>query len=455
MILMQRKINMKMNRRNTVKIISFLSAIVLVLGIWAGVSSFNLAVAERELTRSNERALTQLGTYLDDISLNLQKCMYSQSEDMLSDVSTKLWRSSASAKESLSEITDGNTEISGIYKFLSQVGEYTLSLNESLAGGGSATKEQTENLNSLLKYSKELSNEVNDLIAQEENGLLDFEMIKSTLQDDAKASVYLGDELNDANQALQDYPTLIYDGPFSDHVNNKKPALIENLEAVTQEQAHKKAAEFIGSKESQIQFLSKTEGNLSTFNFYNGDYTVSVTQKGGIVCYMLTSIFASEIKLSTEKAIEKATQFLNDKGYTKIKESYYSTNDGICTINFAYYENGITYYTDLIKVSVALDDGSITAFDATGYITNHTVRKTPENISYTEAKAQKLLKKELQVISSKKAFIPTEWETEIFVYEYHCKAPDGNEILVYIDPVTGQEKDILILLYSDGGVLTK
>ena len=452
---MQRKINMKINRRNTVRIISFLSAIVIVLGIWAGVSSFNLAVAEKELTRSNERALTQLGTYLDDISLNLQKCMYSQSEDMLSDVSTKLWRSSASAKESLSEITDGNTEISGIYKFLSQVGEYTLSLNESLAGGGTATKEQTENLSSLLKYSKELSNEVNDLIAQEENGLLDFEVIKSTLQDDAKSSVYLGDELNDANQALQDYPTLIYDGPFSDHINNKRPALIENLEAVTQERAHKKAAEFIGAKESQLQFLSKTESNLSTFNFYNGDYTVSVTQKGGIVCYMLTSIFASEIKLSTEEAIEKAKQFLNDKGYTKIKESYYSTNDGICTVNFAYYENGITYYTDLIKVSVALDDGSITAFDATGYITNHTQRNIPGAVSYSEAEAQKLLKKELKVISSKKAFIPTEWETEIFVYEYRCKAPDGNEILVYIDPITGQEKNILILLYSDGGVLTK
>lgn len=452
---MQRKINMKINRRNTVRIISFLSAIVIVLGIWAGVSSFNLAVAEKELTRSNERALTQLGTYLDDISLNLQKCMYSQSEDMLSDVSTKLWRSSASAKESLSEITDGNTEISGIYKFLSQVGEYTLSLNESLAGGGTATKEQTENLSSLLKYSKELSNEVNDLIAQEENGLLDFEVIKSTLQDDAKSSVYLGDELNDANQALQDYPTLIYDGPFSDHINNKRPALIENLEAVTQERAHKKAAEFIGAKESQLQFLSKTESNLSTFNFYNGDYTVSVTQKGGIVCYMLTSIFASEIKLSTEEAIGKAKQFLNDKGYTKIKESYYSTNDGICTVNFAYYENGITYYTDLIKVSVALDDGSITAFDATGYITNHTQRNIPGAVSYSEAEAQKLLKKELKVISSKKAFIPTEWETEIFVYEYRCKAPDGNEILIYIDPVTGQEKNILILLYSDGGVLTK
>lgn len=446
---------MKTNRRKAVRIISYLSAVVLVLGIWAGVSSFNLAVAERELKRSNERALTQLGTYLDDISLNLQKCMYSQSEDMLSDVSTKLWRSSASAKESLSEITDGNTEVSGVYKFLSQVGEYTLSLNEQLVKGNTLTKEQTDNLNALLNYSKELSDEVNYLIDQEENGLLDFDEIKSTLQRDGEASLYLGDELNDANQSLQDYPTLIYDGPFSDHINNKESQLVKKLEEVSEEQAKKKAAEFIDADENELQLLSKTQNNLSAYNFYNGDYTVSVTMQGGIVCYMLTSSFASEIKLTQEQAIEKATEFLKGKGYTSIKESYYSTSDGICTINFAYYENGITYYTDLIKVSVALDDGSVTAFDATGYLMNHTEREVPQNIKYSLQSAQKLLKKNLKVISGKRAFIPTEWETEIYVYEYHCKAPDGNEILVYIDPETGEEKDILILLYSDGGVLTK
>ena len=170
---------------------------------------------------------------------------------------------------------------------------------------------------------------------------------------------------------------------------------------------------------------------------------------------MLTNMYASEIKLSQKDAIKKATEFLNSKGYTKVKESYYSTTDGICTINFAFYENGITYYTDLIKISVALDDGTITAFDATGYLMNHTQRKIPDNVKYSVDEAGKLLKKSLKVISSKKAYIPTEWETEVYAYEYHCKAPDGNEILVYIDPLTGEEIDILILLYSDGGVLTK
>ncbi len=446
---------MRLSRRRAIRIISFLSAIVITLGIWAGVSTFNLAVAERELKRSNERALTQLGTYLDDINLNLQKCMYSQSKEMLSDVSSKLWRSSASAKENLSEITDGNTQVSGVYKFLSQVGEYTLSLNEQLASGKQLSKEDSDNLNALLNYSKELSDGVNYLISQEENGLLDFEEIKSTLQNEGRASVYLGDELNDANQSLEDYPTLIYDGPFSDHINNKKSALTENAEIVSQEKAKEKAAAFIGVQTESLQFLSKTENNLSTYTFYNGDYTVSVTQKGGLVCYMLTSMYASEIKLSQKEAVKKATEFLNEKGYTKVKESYYSTSDGICTVNFAYYDKGITYYTDLIKVSVALDDGKITAFDATGYIMNHVNRSLPDGIKYTIDQGKELLKNDLKLISSKKVFIPTEWETEVYAYEYHCKASDGNEILVYIDPTTGEEAQILILLYTDGGVLTK
>ena len=43
----------------------------------------------------------------------------------------------------------------------------------------------------------------------------------------------------------------------------------------------------------------------------------------------------------------------------------------------------------------------------------------------------------------------------VFVPVYVAEELTSQEILVYIDPVTGQEKDILILLYTDGGVLTK
>ncbi len=446
---------MKLSKRGTVRIISFLTAGVAVLSVWAGVSTYKLKMTQREVQRSNERALTQLGTYLDDISLNLQKCMYSEGEDMLLRLSGELWRSSACAKECLSEITDGNTEVSRVYKFLSQVGEYTVLLNNKVSSGKGLTQEENENLKSLLNHSKSLCDTVHYLISQEETGLLSFDEIKSTLSTEGNEALYLGQELNDANQSLESYPTLIYDGPFSDHIGNKKSVYTQKLPKVSQEDAQLKAAEFAGINANELKLLSKTENNMSTFNFYTENITVSVTQRGGIVCSMITDRYAGEISLTHMQAIEKAREFLNKRGYKNIKESYFSTTDGICTVNFSYYENGVTYYTDLIKVSVSLSDGSITAFDATGYLYNHQQREIPENVKFTIPQGEKLLKEGLKVLSTKKAVIPTKWETEVFVYEYHCRTQTKEEILIYIDPVTGEEIDILMLLYSDGGVLTK
>lgn len=442
-------------RRNVVRLVSFLTAVVVALGIWGGMNMYKLAVIKRDVQASRERALTQLGTYMDDIDLNLQKCIYSSSPSMLSEVASKLWRSSSSAKESLSEITDGNTQVSEVYRFLSQVGEYTLSLNEKLASGGKLTEEETKNLKKLKEYSEALSQKVNYLIEEEENGGLNFEEVKSTLQGERDEKLYLATELNNVNQALEDYPTLIYDGPFSDHINSKKSQLLENLEDVTQDNAQEKAAKFLGVNKEEIYFSNKTDSNLSTYTFYNSDTTVSVTQKGGLISYMLKSRYAGESTLEAKDAVKKARAFLEEKGYTKIKESYYSTVDGVCTVNFSYYEDGVTYYTDLIKVSVALDNGEITGFDATGYIMNHKTRNIPAKTKYTLESGKKLLKDDLKVLSYKKTFIPTDYETENYVYEYHCRADDSREILVYIDPLTGEEKNILILLYSDGGVLTK
>ncbi len=442
-------------RRSFIRKVSFLSALVIVLAIWAGVSTFKLNKLKNQVQISRERALTQLGTYLDDIDLNLQKSMYCASESQMSDITTKLWRSSSSAKESLSEITDGNTEISALYKFLSQVGEYTLSLNEKIASGEELSEKETENLNKLKSYSSEISQKVNYLINQGENGYLDFEEVKSTLEKTGDERLIFGNEISDTVQSMEDYPTLVYDGPFSDNINEKKSEIIEALAPITREEAQQKAAEYLGVKIDEIYFLSNSNGNLEVYNFYNATKTVAVSQNGGLLVSIISSLYAGESKITADEAIAKGKEYLNILGYTSVKDSYYSVNDGICTVNFAYWENDITYYTDLIKVSISMENGEITAFDATGYLMNHKAREIPQNLSYTLESGGALLREGLSILAVKKAYIPTDWGNEYFVYEYHCKASDGQEILVYIDPQTGEERDILILLYSDGGILTK
>ena len=86
---------------------------------------------------------------------------------------------------------------------------------------------------------------------------------------------------------------------------------------------------------------------------------------------------------------------------------------------------------------------------------NYKERDVPQDVKYSPEAGRKLIRNTLTVISYKKAYIPTKWETEVYVYEYRCVDKNKQEVLVYIDPVTGKETDVLLLLYADGGVLTK
>ena len=87
-------------------------------------------------------------------------------------------------------------------------------------------------------------------------------------------------------------------------------------------------------------------GVIPSYNFTSGDVYINVTKPGGFVSYYLDSRYVGEQKLSMEEAVEKAAQFLQSHGMPDMKETYYFTSDGICTINFAYTQSGVTCYTD-------------------------------------------------------------------------------------------------------------
>ena len=57
-----------------------------------------------------------------------------------------------------------------------------------------------------------------------------------------------------------------------------------------------------------------------------------------------------------------------------MQQTYYLKNDGVITINYAYSQNGVIMYPDLIKVKISLDDGQVLGIETTGYLNNHTER---------------------------------------------------------------------------------
>lgn len=443
------------SKRKYVKAITFLSVLSVLLCAATLVSICKAEKYKIQAGSSYERAVSELCEDLDSITVALQKGIYSNSEPMLSQVGTELYRSSACAKVNLSQLTDKDMITDEIYKFLSQVGDFTLSLNRKTENGENLSEKDRKALRSLYEYSAALAQSIGEIRDGYYDGTVSFEKKLSTLSlDSSDGSSLFTDSVNDAEQSLTDYPTLIYDGPYADNVLDREGVFLKNEKEITEQEARKRAATILGADEAQLRKDSDENSTLSLYCFSIGEKAIAITKQGGYLCYMTNPDYSGKSVISETEAARRGKEFLEKLGFRSMTESYYSTYDGICTVNYAFKNNGVTYYADLIKVGVALDTGNVVAVDARGYLTNHCKRDLPKTaVSLSKAKAK--LSPELTVISTAKAMIPTEYGKEKLCYEFHCRDSENQEVLIYIDVETGTEADILLLLYSDGGVLTR
>ena len=444
----------QVSRRGKIRIRLYASVLILVLFSAFVINAQKASELSRQLNADAERSLSTLEACMSSINTNLTKGLYANTTPMLSSMAISLTRDAASAKNSLSALPLSDTQLDNMLKFLSQVGAFVSTLDRKLSLGEPITSEERNQLKQLIDISQKLLSELDTITQGVEDGSVSFKQAGSTLQKSADQSVQIDSAFGDAEQTITDYPTLIYDGPFSDHILNQSPKTLEGKSDISKEKALEIASDFIGIDKSTLRFDSETNGVIETYNFFVDSINISVCKKGGAVLYLLGSSSAGESVISPEQAVENAKSFLSAKGYENMKESYYSTQDGICTVNFAYENEGVICYPDLIKLSVSLETGNIISFDARGYIMNHTDRPPVQSkISADEAKMS--VSDYLTVMSSRLAVIPTDYKTEKTAYEFHCKTPDEQEVLVYIDVLTAKEDDILLLLYSDGGILTK
>ena len=416
--------------------------------------SVKLARFEREVLLSNQLALVSLDENLNNISTNLEKVMYSSTPTMLSKLASELWRESSGAKNNLLMLPSSDTQLANTYKFLSQVGEFVMALGRKSASGESLSAEERKQLASLYEYCNSLNEQVNQMCYELENGTFSFDDYDSTLLEKNSNLVTINSSFDDVEQSLSDLPSLIYDGPFSDHIEQGEALLLKGLKGMSQDDALKVAQKVCENEKGTLEYSYEENGDIPCYVFKSENCTTAITKNGGYPLYMINSKFAGEIEIKQDEAVRNAKKYLEKIGFTNLKESYYFTDDGICTVNFASDNKGVVIYPDLIKVSVSLETGEVLSFDATGYVHNHHNRKsfTP---TLTEAQAVAKINDTLEVIDTQLCIIPTDWKTEQYCYEIHCKTQEGQELLVYIDCDTGEEDNILILLYSDGGVLTK
>lgn len=415
-------------------------------------------------TSNNEynRAFYELVDEMVDVENYLAKSLVTNDSDQSAETLMHIWREANLAQVYLSQIPIANEGLSNTQKFLNQVSDYSYSLSRKSIKNENLTQSELNNLKELYNYSTQVNNTLSQISLEINNGTLNWKELKtdgSSMFSKEESNMSI-DGFNSIEENFEEYDGLIYDGAYSEHITNKQKKGLTG-EDIDEEKAKKIAEDFIikeNIKEIKSEGLSENGTIKSyTFNITNNNennITISISQKGGHIVFMNYNRDIAEEKLNLEEAEKKALEFLNLKGFASMKKTYYTKEAGIITINYAYEQDDVIIYPDLIKVKVALDNGDILGIETTGYLNNHETRNIDKNDIIPVSDAIKLANENLKIENTRLAIIPTEFETEIFCWELKGKV-ENRDFLLYVNAKTGKVEDIQVIITTDNGILTQ
>ena len=447
------------NRLKKGHMLSIICVLLIIVAI-LGVILYKKQTEYRQASENSyNMAFFELVDYVQNVETYLAKSLISTTSEHGAETLTNLWREANLAQSYLSMLPIESQELENTEKFLNQVSDYSYSLSRKNIYDEDLTQEDLTNLEELHGYSVELENTLNQLSEDLNNGRFKWgELTEKGTEAFAQQVDNISKEsFSNLEENFHEYAGLIYDGAFSEHLTSQEKKGLTG-DDIDEEKAKQIAQDFVGNDSiKEIANLGLSENatipayDFSITNKNDENINISISKKGGHIVYMNTNRQINSEIISQEEALKKAKEFLEQKGFNNMQETYYLKQEGVMTVNCAYTQDGVIAYPDLIKVKVALDKGEIMGIETTGYLNNHTQRNV-SNVKISSEEAKKNLNKNLQIETQRLAIIPTEWKTEILCYEFKGKV-DDKEFLVYINAENGREEDILIITNTGEGTV--
>jgi len=419
------------------------------------VTAFSLVQYKRarELSYAREiefnRVFTELTEYVDDLEISLLKGQVISTPQQMAKLAGDLYGQSSGAKANLALLPLDGHQLEKTSEFLSQVGEYANSISAKMLRGEKMSDKEIKTMSELRKYANTLKSGLDEMLMGVNEGRISLSNSSSKIgRLMGGGKVAMASELASLEEEFHSYPSLIYDGPFSQHLTLKEAVLTKGKAQINEKQAINYAKKFTDRQEVTV---SEIGGKLPAYSIKSKDHVIEYTKNGGILLLLMRDRNIDEETISLEDAKVKAELFLRDNGFMDMRESYYEKREGSIVINYAYEQDGYVVFPDLVKVKVALDNGEVIGFESRGYIMNHTVRQIPAP-KISEEKALENVSAGLKIKGVTTAIIPLEDGSEACCYQIKGIV-SGKHFLTYVNTQTGYTEDVQILLETEGGTL--
>lgn len=448
-----------LKKRTVIRISSFVTALVVVLAVLCYVGWDKAQRYERYINYSYQRSYGELAGSLNKISSSLTKSGYSASPSMLTMLATEVWQQANTAQSRIGELPISNEGMKQLSKYISQVGSYAYSLAQQTSLQTAVSAEQKANFAKLADISTKLSTQLADYEQKiyenmPSGNYANFMLVSSNV---GSPDFQLGSNMTELESNFPEYPALMYDGPFSEHIEQMEALFLKGQKEVSKEDARSAAAKALDVPVSMITVTGESDSKIPAWQLVtkaNGNETyIDLTKAGGHIVNLTSSRPAKSSDISAEDAVNKGKEYLARLGYPNMSENYWIIEGNRITINYAYTEGGLIVYPDLIQIGISLDDGSLVMVQARSYIMNHTRRELGMP-TISLSKAFSSISRDITLLNEGKlCIIPTTGEKEVLCYEFHGKGTDNNEYLIYVNAKTGVEQQLFVLAKDESGTL--
>ncbi|MCL2338153.1 MAG: germination protein YpeB [Firmicutes bacterium] len=450
----------------------FLPLSLLVLAVAAGYWGYGQQQENRRLKvtidNNYQRAFYDLSDHVQNAEVLLGKSLVSADPLQNQRLYEQVWDQANLSLVSLAQLPAEDGLLARTAKFITQLGDYARVMSDQSALGKNATNEQWQTLNRLYNQASSLNSELGkiDAVAAESrfsSAALAVSGVRQAQADAGRART--GGNFQAVDRQMQKYPTLIYDGPFSDHLDSGKARGISGNH-ISRARAERVALQYFAAVEPKdvvARVASSVGGNIPAYRVEitgrarsrgTGETVVAdVTKQGGRLLWLLDQRDVGGAKLSLAEASQRAMAYLKKQGYSSMKESYHQLNGNRVLFNFAWMQDGVVIYPDLVKVTVALDNGGIVAVDTRSYLMSHWHRELPRPQWSVKQALARVSDKLTVTTPGRLALIPVGAGQEQLTWEFKGSLA-GDVYLVYISAMDGREVNLLRLIENKDGALT-
>ena len=451
-------------KRNWIIPVALVGFLLLVTGFWGYEQYQEKQQMEIYLGNRYQESFYKLTDSVENVTSALGKGVVSNGQGQFITVLSDVWRQSFSAQEQLNQLPISNATLLKTSKFLTQTGDYALALAKENLQGMKVTDAHRAKLKSLREQAANLSRALHDLESEVNDGTLSWdEIVRNTRREvEEEDNQLLADNFKTLVEENEPFPTLIYDGPFSDHIDQEEPKGITGGQ-VDEEEAREIASDFVdydGNPNLVIKDLTEVKGKIPAYQFSvqpdgnsKNHTTIDITKKGGQVVMFINPRNVGKRDISRVEAVKEGNSFLKDRNYEGMVPTYSWIESNVLTISYAYKEDDIIIYPDLIKLKVALDNGQVIGFESLGYLMAHRDRELSEP-KISKEEVEELLDDRYTVENIRLALIPTPGLNEKLTWEARVQYEEETYLLYY-DVETGNEINILKVIDTPEGTFAK